>query len=508
MYNIVYYKIMKVLLLNPPWILDKKDQDFFRVTQPEGLGYISAVLKRAGHTVKLIDAAASGWHKKRTLTDGRIYYGLTGDEIAGILGKFKPDLVGISIISSLLKNNGYSLAQDIKKRFPSIKIVVGGPHPSVTIRESLENPFIDFVVFGEGEITSLELVNQLSKKKPQFKNIKGLAYKSRGKIIINPIREFVKDLDALPFPDREQYPMHDYFKASQKLLSSFALSTYNKRWATVISSRGCPYNCIFCSIHLTMGKIWRGRSAENVIDEIEFLINKYKVQKIAFLDDNMTFDIKRMNRICDLIIEKKLRFEWSTPNGIRADRLDKDLLTKMKKAGCVRIAVAPESGSQRVVYHLIGKALNLKKVTEIVKICRQIGLKVDCFFVMGLPGETKRDLSQTIRYARQLKKHGASGFNLAIATPFIGTRLYKVFREKGYLKPDFNEFTMFRSQYYIETDSLKEKDLIKYKNIAARLNRFPIEYLKFIILVLFRDPERFIRLFMSQIASNFAFVKK
>lgn len=499
---------MKVLLINPPWTLDQKDQDFFRVTQPEGLGYISAVLKQADHQVRLIDAAASGWHNKSVLPDGRIYFGLARNEIAHIVGKFKPELIGISIISSLLKDNGYSLAKFIKEKYPSIKIVVGGPHPSVTIKESLENPYIDFVVYGEGEITSLELVDQLSRRKPQFKNIKGLAYKSRGKIIINPIREFIKDLDSLPFPDREQYPMHDYFKASQKLLSSFALSTYNKRWATVISSRGCPYNCIFCSIHLTMGKIWRGRSAENVIAEIELLVNRYKVRKIAFLDDNMTFDIARMNLICDLILEKKLKFEWSTPNGIRADSLDKDLLTKMKKAGCVRIAVAPESGSQRVVYHLIGKALNLKKVTEVVKICKQIGLKVDCFFVMGLPGETKRDLSQTIRYARQLKKHGASGFNLAIATPFIGTRLHKVFTERGFLKSNFDEFTMFRSQYYIETDLLKEKDLIRYKNIAARLNRFPMEYLIFIILVLFRDPERFIRLFKSQMVSNFAFVKK
>ncbi len=499
---------MKVLLINPPWILDQKDQDFFRVTQPEGLGYISAVLKQGSHAVKLVDAAASGWYKKRTLPDGRIYYGLSHNEIASIIRKFKPKLVGISIISSLLKNNGYSLAKYIKNKFPSTKIVIGGPHPSVTVKESLNNSFIDFVVFGEGEITTLDLVNQLSRQKPRFKGINGLAYKSKGKIFINPIRDFIKDLDSLPFPDRSQYPMHDYFKASQKLLSSFALSTYNKRWGTVISSRGCPYNCIFCSIHLTMGKIWRSRSAENVMAEVEQLVNKYRIQKIAFLDDNMTFDIERVHRICDLILERKLKFRWSTPNGIRADRLDETLLLKMKKAGCVRIAVAPESGSQKVVYHLIGKALDLKKVVEIVKICKRIGLKVDCFFVMGLPGETKRNLRQTINFASHLKRLGASGFNLAIATPFIGTRLHKVFTDKGFLKPDFDEFTMFRNESFIETDTLKAADLIRYKNIAARLNRFPVEYIKFIILVLFRDPERFIRLFKAQIPSNFAFIKK
>lgn len=501
-------KKYRILLINPPWELEQKDQDFFRVTQPEGLGYISAVLKKGGYGVKLIDAAACGWKKKFIVDGGKIHYGLSYQEIGDIIKKYNPQLIGISIISSLLKQNGFLLASEIKKRYPATKIVIGGPHPSVTISESLANPNIDYLVFGEGEVTTLELVGQLSKLRPRLRGIKGLAYKVNGKPIINPVRELIKDLDTLPFPDRDQYPMDDYFRASQKLLSSFALSTYNKKWATVISSRGCPYNCIFCSIHLTMGKVWRPRSAENVVSEIEVLVKKLNIRKIAFLDDNMTFNLERMNRICDLITEKKLRFEWSTPNGIRADRLDRNLLLKMKKAGCVRIAVAPESGSQKVVYELIGKGLNLRKVTEVVKICKEIGLKVDCFFVMGIPGETKQNLRQTINYATRLKKIGASGFNIAIATPFIGTRLHKVFTDRGYLKPDFDEFTMFRSESYIETETLKERDLIKYRNLGSLLNRYPLDYLKFILLTLFRDPARFLRLFKAQMTTNLSYSKK
>ncbi|MDP6458245.1 MAG: radical SAM protein [Candidatus Bathyarchaeota archaeon] len=258
-------------------------------------------------------------------------------------------------------------------------------------------------------------------------------------------------------------------------------------------------------IHLHSGKKWRGRSPKNVISEIELLVNDYGVKHIAFLDDNMGLSKTRMHEICNIIIENKLYFEWSTPNGLRADTLDENLLIKMKKSGCVRIGVSPESGSQRVVNEVIGKKLDLQRVVDVVKICKKIGIKVDCFFIMGLEGETKKDIEKTIGFARRLKKLGASGLNMAVATPFRGTKLYEQFMKKGYLPEGFDAFSIFRQDYYVGTTEFTSNELAEFKNRADRVNEFPFDYIKFMTLVLFRDPLRFFRLAYSTALSKFKF---
>lgn len=490
---------MRILLINPPWVLDKESRDFYRITQPEGLGYITAMFERTNHKVKLLDGAAEGW-KKQNINKDKIHFGMSYEEVRSIIDSYKPDLIGISIISTLFKQNGLLLAKNIKEYKNDVKIVVGGAHPTVAKEDCLSNEYIDFVVRGEGEFTMMELADELEKKCPELEKIKGIAFRKGDEIICTEPRELIMDLDSLPFPARHFYPMQDYFMASRKLLSSFALSTYNKKWATMISSRGCPYNCVFCSIHLSMGRRWRARSAVNVVSEIEMLVNKYGIEHIAFLDDNMSLNRIRMNEICDLILQKNIKFSWSTPNGLRADSLDEELLRKMKKAGCVRIAVAAESGSQRVVYEVIGKNLDLNHVVRVVKICKKIGMPVDCFFVMGLLGETKEEIQQTLNFAKYLKKLGASGFNFAVATPFPGTRLHKQLVEGGYLPEDFNAFTMFRKNNFISTPNFTSDDLAEFQRMANKINMFPLAYIKFAFLLLLRDPLRFLRMFKSQLA--------
>jgi anaerobic magnesium-protoporphyrin IX monomethyl ester cyclase len=491
-----------ILLINPPWILHKGDQDFFRISQPDGLGYIAASLEKNGHSVKLLDAASTGWRQK-TQTRELILAGMTYPEILAIIKSYKPNLIGISMVSSLFKNNGYKLAEIIKLNFKQIPIIVGGAHPSVAYLECLNTGYIDIAVVGEGEITVCELVDEMVRNKPNLHRIKGIVYKNKNKLIVTEKRPFITDLDKLPYPARKYYPMDDYFMASKKLLSSFAISTYNHRWANMITSRGCPYGCVFCSINLSMGQKWRGRSAENVMSEIKLLINTYKVDYISFLDDNMSFVRSRMQDICDLIIQNNLKFKWSTPNGLRADTLDEPLLLKMKKAGCHRIAVAPESGSQRVINQIIGKRLKLEQVEKIVRICKKIGLDIDCFFVIGLYGETKNEIQQTLEYAKYLKKIGASAFNFALATPFIGTRFYQQLLGKGLIRPDFNEFTYFRRNAIIETPEYNAKDITEFLRLADKINFFPIDYIKFIFFLLIRDPERFFRILIKQF--NFVF---
>jgi len=199
----------------------------------------------------------------------------------------------------------------------------------------------------------------------------------------------------------------------------------SKPWTTMITTRGCPYDCVFCTVHIVMGKKWRSRSPENVVDEIEQLIQTYRIRQIDFYDENMTLDKKRMENICDLIVERKLDVDWYTPNGVRADTLDLNLLRKMKKSGCKRIRVAPESGVQRVVDQIVKKNQKLTEVEKAVVLAKKVGIKVGCFFVLGLIGETKEDIKATIDYAYKLRKLGADKFYFSIATPIYGTELYE-----------------------------------------------------------------------------------
>lgn len=263
--------------------------------------------------------------------------------------------------------------------------------------------------------------------------------------------------------------MDKYYEAAKAGRSARITATFGKRWATMITSRGCPYQCVFCSIHIHMGRKWRPRSPENVVDEIEELVNKYDIELISFEDDNMTLNRDRMVRICELIKERGLDFEWDTPNGVRADTLDEDLLKRMKETGCKQIYVSPESGNQHVVNDIIKKRLDLKKVEETVKLCKKIGIRVDCFFVIGLIGETKENIRETINFARKLKKLGAASVIFSIATPYYGTELYEKAKELGYLKVEGDEY-MHTFEPKIETPEFTLDEIKRFYLEGLKIN--------------------------------------
>ena len=211
----------------------------------------------------------------------------------------------------------YEVASIVKSIDKDIITVLSGLHPSARPVDSLMHPNIDFVVIGEAEYTMLELVGVLEQRTTEgLKKIRGIGYIKNGETVITPPRPAIQDLDSLPFPARHLLPMEEYFAAVKEIPLSGEI---RKPWTMMITSRGCPYNCIFCSIHIVMGRKWRGRSPENVVDEIEQVVHTYHIKQIDFLDDNMTLNKKRMENICDLIVKRGLDIEWYTPNGVRAD---------------------------------------------------------------------------------------------------------------------------------------------------------------------------------------------
>ena len=282
--------------------------------------------------------------------------------------------------------------------------------------------------------------------------------------------------------------MKQFFEAAKKIPISGNLRKPSVR---MLTSRGCSYGCIFCSNHIVMGRKRRARSAENVVAEIEQIVKTYGIRQIDFLDDNIAFNRKRLETICDLLVQKRSNIEWCTPNGVRVDSLDRELLAKMRASGCQKILVAPESGVQRVVDDVIKKKQDLRRVEDAVSSARKLGIKVGCFFILGMIGETKEDIKETIKFAYKLRQLGADHFYFSYATPLYGTELYRQAKEGGFLTGDFSDDALSEVKPLIETPEFTGEDL---RRLAAEANLVNPTVTQERLLRAIRDPRKALKI--------------
>ncbi len=482
---------MRVCLINPPRIHPKswgKPSAF----QPLDIAYVAAVLERQ-HKVCIIDAPTEGWRNLEEIDGKRYRLGLTNKEIAARIKQWSPDLVVITVPFSGWSKTAFDVASTAKSVDKNITTVLIGLHPSTRAVDCLMHPNIDFVVFGEPEQTVSELAGVLEQGKvEELKKVRGIAFIENGKTIVNSPRPAIQDLDSLPFPARHLLPMKSYFAAVKE---NPLRGEICKPWAIMMTSRGCPYNCVFCTIHAVMGKKWRARSPENVVEEIEQLVHTYHIKQIDFGDENITLEKKRMETICDLIVKRGLDIEWFTPNGVRADTLDENLLTKMKESGCKKIRVAPESGVQRVVNQIIKKNLDLKEVEKAVVLSKKVGIRVGCFFVIGLIGETKEDIEESINYAYKLRRLGADNFYFSYAMPLYGTELYEQAKCGGFLRDCFSDEALSGVEPLIETPEFTADDL---RELCARANLVNPTFTREKVKRAIRDPKKAIRVLLRK----------
>ncbi len=454
---------MRVCLINPPRI-QPKSWGKPSVFQPLDIAYVAALLERQ-HKVSIIDSPNEGWNVLEEIAGAKYRQGLGNEEIANRIRQWTPDVVGITIPFSGWSEPASEVTSIVKSIDKDIVTILTGLHPSARPAACLADPNVNFVVIGEPEQTVFELVDTVEQgKATDLKKVRGIGFVDNGETVITVPRPAIQDLDALPFPARHLLPMGTYFAAVKE---NPLRGEITKPWTVMITSRGCPNNCIFCSIHIVNGKQWRSRTPQNVVNELEQVVNSYGVKQIDFNDDNMTLDKKRMETICDLIVERGLDIEWFTPNGVRADTLDESLLKKMKASGCKKLRIAPESGVQRVVDKIIKKNLSLKEVEKAVILSKKAGIEVGCFFVMGLIGETKEDIEETIRYAYKLRKIGANSFIFSIATPLYGTELYEQAVSGGFLKDNFSDDALSAAEPLIETPEFTADEL---RELCARAN--------------------------------------
>jgi anaerobic magnesium-protoporphyrin IX monomethyl ester cyclase len=489
---------MKALLINPPQI-------FYPGSEPPagnlplGLLYIAAVLDKAGYKAEILDAFITDFSFRKI--GDIIVVGMPYGRIMEEIRRRKPDIVGVTNPFTCQVENAIRVADIVKEIDPNILTVVGGPHVTAVPVEFVdEAKNVDIAVIGEGEHTMLDIARFFEGYK-KISDVQGIAYRKDGTVVMNSPRPFIKDLDELPYPAYHLVEMEQYLDPEKIEYRSF-----KDRAIPMITSRGCPFNCSFCSVHLHMGKMFRAHSVNYIVDHIEHVVNKYRVKTIYFEDDNLTLDLKRFEAICDKIIEKDITFNWETPNGVRPDYLTLSLLKKMKKTGCQSVFFGIESGDQFVLDNIVDKSLKLEDVTKVAKMCKEIGLKTGAFYIIGFPGEKKENMVKTVELALRLKREFDVGMHLFFATPSYGTRLYKECKKKGYIRENltpraFAEVRQPRGMPLIKTEDFTP---IELKEIASRTVR---TYKKVSLLNYIKNPKKTLKMALSQPKIVIKFIK-
>lgn len=435
MKKIIRYK--KVLLLNGSY------EDTYFDLQPEippGLGYLAEALKEKGIEYDIIDMDLK-YQSKNLFPKIR---------------SFQPELIGISLMSIGYKKN-YELIKNIKRNFPSIDIVVGGPHISTIKKEVMEEcKEIDFGILREGELTIIELC--MGKN---IEEIKGLMYRKNGEIIYNGDRKFVDHLDSLKFPTYEKFDLEGYKKISRHKILNIPL----------ITSRGCPFSCTYCGAYLSLGKKFRFRSPVNVVDEIEYW-HKKGMKNFRIFDDNFTLIKDRVYKICREIKKRKLTdLRISCDNGVRADRVDKDLLRAMKEVGFYRLDFGVEGGNNKIL-KILKKGEKIETIDKAIKDACETGFEVQLTFLIGSPEETWKDFQDGIDLALRYPISSSVWYHIL---PYPETELFQWLKDRNLLleKPSdyLNSASRRRNQPLFVTPSMSLKERKKAWKYSRKIMR-------------------------------------
>lgn len=436
--------IMRILLVDPPGRNKGLNT---------GLGYLSAVLKNL--------------HEIRVLDLNNIVIGNCGDanpdmpekvmkqRIKKALESFTPHVFGVSVktFTAVVARNILDIAREFR---PDMTTVVGGPHITLDGYKFIQESMVDFGIQGEGEYTFPELCNALDKE--EVRNIEGVYRWDNGQLILNPKSSTIQDLDAIPFPCYENF--------SSIIDSNGTIKEY-----PLLSSRGCPYNCTYCSMPNIMGRKWRSHSPDRVIKELEHAKNKYHSTSFTVVDDNFTLNLKRVDNICNQLISKQINLPWNSQNGIRADRISAQMAKTMKRSGCHYVWIGIESADEKV-FDAINKGERLEDIKKGIKHLKSAGIRVGGFFIVGLPYSTKEADLKSVDFVKEL---GIDGwwFNFV---PYPHTQAYDWVQTNGKILRSSDGVLQFGTDSInpvFETDNYLSKDRIKtYDEIHIRMHYF------------------------------------
>ncbi|MFH8108070.1 MAG: radical SAM protein [Candidatus Aenigmatarchaeota archaeon] len=380
-------------------------EDISSILPPLNLMYLSSYLKQKGYETKIIDLEIED---EKTLDK--------------ILEEDKIKIFGITGVTSLFPVVDY-LAKKIKSYNKENIVIYGGPHASA-VKETLfeVSSSIDFIVVGEGEETLEELVNHFFENKI-LSSIDGLIYKLKNKIYINKVRKIIQNLDILPFPDHDSI---DYEKYKPSIHRAVGFP-----FAVMITSRGCPFKCKYCGTQTVFGESVRFRSVRNIIDEIKYLKEKFKINNVIFWDDTITLNKQRMIELCENL--KNHNISWSC--NTRPDMVDAELLEKIKEAGCKMIFYGIESSNEKILEKL-GRKMKLKSIENAIKLTKEVGIRCTASMMIGTPFDTKESIHNNIDYMIKLNPDFAF---FSVFAPHPGTLLYN-YCVKNKIIPSWKEW--------------------------------------------------------------------
>ncbi len=437
---------MKVLVTNPPWPgpgygarsdvrWPHRRSDKY-LEYPIYLAYVVAILEKTGIDVHFIDGVAEDLSVQAFVDKAK---------------EMKPDMITMECSTpSIIKD--LHTAKELKEELKDSFIVLMGSHPTFFHEEILsQNHFVDAIARGEFDLTIRDLALTLQNGQ-QLRDVKGISYRDGESVQVNENRPLIQDLDTLPFPARHIVKSDSYREAVFT----------GKRCTTIVSSRGCPYQCVFCLWPRTMyGHKFRKRSMENVVDEVQHVVKDYGVDEIYFDDDCLTLDRNRLIEICEEIVRRDIHVKWMCQ--ARVDNADERVLKAMKQAGCHYIKYGVESGSDEML-KAMKKGITLEQVRKAFKLTRKVGIKTQAFFMLGLPWETPETVEKTIDFAKEINPDSAQ---FAVVIPHPGTELYDLCLQKGWLKYEsWDDFDCRRA--LIETDNLSIEDVERCRTKAYK----------------------------------------
>jgi len=432
-----------------------------RLSLPIGLLSLGSFLERNGIEVKIYDAfvEGSGFDKQdaklkelsdypmNRAVDGKsdgssanklMHFGATFEEMREAMARYQPDIVAITNLFRENTNETLECARIARQVAPDAVIAIGGPNANADAESMLtQKPEIDLVGLGDGEHILLELV-EWKRGKRALNTIEGLVYRdAQGVFHRTEKRAFLQDLDSLGELNYGMIHLDRYFSYEKAGIMSRARYEYDggEKSVSLVNSRGCPYKCTFCSIHIHAGRKFRTYSEEHVLNHLQNLVENHGVKHIHFEDDNLTLDRPRFMRIMQGVLDRGLKFTWDTPNGVFANTLDEEMLELMKKSGCVYLVIGVESGDQDVLDNVIRKKpLTIKKIVEVFQLGKKVGLDIHAFYIVGFPRETKENIMTTLNFALDSLKKWDVIPHLAIARADPGTELYREAKEGGFLR--------------------------------------------------------------------------
>lgn len=417
-------KSVKVALVNAPIL---KGTSWHQIYLPINLAYLAAVLEKGGHEVTVIDCPALKIDHERLRAE---------------LVSFEPNVVGISSMTPTIPS-AFLSARVAKEASPDTKVVLGGLHATFMDEQILnEEAAVDVVVRGEGEQTMLELAQNLSDSK-SLRTVDGITFRSNKHTVRTPDRPCIQNLDELPRPAYRYFPLDMY-------------RLFGRRVLPVVTSRGCPFNCSFCVTPGMFRSTFRMRSPKNVVDELEWLKDNWGAEAISFYDDMLTFDKQRIYEICEGIKSRKIDLPWDCQS--RVDTVSREMVFKMREAGCEEIFFGVETGSQQIL-DTMGKKTSIEQNEKAIKWAKEAGIFVAISVVIGYPGETRYTIKQTLDFIRRVKPDDAF---LCVATPSPGSELYTLIENKGWkMSPDWSLYDL--SNPVFENPDLPSEEIRKIR---------------------------------------------